>query len=138
MATDDRLRNFILAIILASSETIVRKRKLALFRQPEDNQFRIALFEQANSLTVYFTGIVRVGGRCGEKMKCCSLKCRRDEGRMNKTIPRRIMRARMEVRDELRELEGCETFQRSSALLKCSRRSILSFQVLKQFIVLSP
>ena len=40
----------------------------------------------------------------------------------------------MEVRDELRELEGCETFQRSSALLKCSRRSILSFQVLKQFM----
>ncbi|KAM7440667.1 NFX1-type zinc finger-containing protein 1 [Porites harrisoni] len=79
-------------------------------------------------------GIVRVGGRCSEEMKRFSLKCRRDEARMRRKVPKQIMLARIRVRDDLRQLQEGEACQRSSAVLECSRRGILSFQVLNHFM----
>ena len=67
-------------------------------------------------------------------MKRYSLKCRRDEARMRRIVPKQIMLARIRVRDELRQLQEGEACQRSSAVLECSRRGILSFQVLNHFM----
>ena len=49
-------------------------------------------------------------------------------------VPRRIIKARFRARDELRELQENLSFQSSIATLKFSRRGILSFEVLKQFM----
>ena len=67
-------------------------------------------------------------------MKCCSLKCRRDDAREKRSVPTKITKARLRARDELRELQKDLAFQRSVVVLKFSRRGILSFQVLKQFM----
>ena len=67
-------------------------------------------------------------------MKCYFLKWRRDEARTRRIVPKQIMLERMGVRDELRRLQEGEACQRSSAVLKCSRRGILSFQVLSHFM----
>ena len=67
-------------------------------------------------------------------MKRYSLKCRRDEARMRRIVPKQIMLARIRVRDELRQLQEGEACQRSSAVLECSPRGILSFQVLNHFM----
>ena len=53
---------------------------------------------------------------------------------MRGIVPKRIMLARIRVRDDLRQLQEGEACQRSSAVLECSRRGILSFQVLNQFM----
>ena len=53
----------------------------------------------------FVTGIVRVGGRCSDKLKCCSLKVRRKEATANEQTPRRISTALRNVRDELRDLK---------------------------------
>ena len=68
-------------------------------------------------------------------MKCCSLKCRRDDAREKRSVPTKITKARLRARDELRELQKDLAFQRSVVVLKFSRRGILSFQVLKQFMI---
>ncbi|KAK2554522.1 NFX1-type zinc finger-containing protein 1 [Acropora cervicornis] len=79
-------------------------------------------------------GIVRVGGRCSDKLKCCSLKVRRDEATANKQNPRRISKALKNVRDDLRDLEKDGSLERCIAVLKFSRRGILSFHILKPFM----
>ncbi|KAJ7380471.1 NFX1-type zinc finger-containing protein 1 [Desmophyllum pertusum] len=79
-------------------------------------------------------GIVRVGGRCSDKLKCCSLKVRRDEANAKKKTPRRIATARRNVRQERRELEQDGSLERCITVLRCSRRGILAFHVLKQFM----
>ena len=53
---------------------------------------------------------------------------------MRGIVPKRIMLARIRVRDDLRQLQEGEACQRSSAVLECSRRGILSFQVLNHFM----
>ena len=67
-------------------------------------------------------------------MKRYSLKCKRDEARMRRIVLKQIMLARIRVRDDLRQLQEGEACQRSSAVLECSRRGILSFQVLNHFM----
>lgn len=83
---------------------------------------------------VFLTGIVRVGGRCSDKLKCCSLKVRRDQATANKQTPRRISTALKNVRDDLRDLEKDGSLERCTAVLKFSRRGILSFHMLKRFM----
>ena len=53
---------------------------------------------------------------------------------MRGIVPKQIMLARICVRDDLRQLQEGEACQRSSAVLECSRRGILSFQVLNHFM----
>ena len=53
---------------------------------------------------------------------------------MRRIVPKQIMLARKRVRDDLRQLQEGEACQRSSAVLECSRRGILSFQVLNHFM----
>ena len=53
---------------------------------------------------------------------------------MRRIVPKQIMLARIRVRDDLRQLQEGEACQRSSAVLECSRRGILSFQVLNHFM----
>ena len=53
---------------------------------------------------------------------------------MRRIVPKQIMLARISVRDELRQLQEGEACQRSSAVIECSRRGILSFQVLNHFM----
>ena len=53
---------------------------------------------------------------------------------MKKEIPRKIATARFKARDELRALLDDGLLERSTAVLKCSRRGILSFRVLEQFM----
>ena len=53
---------------------------------------------------------------------------------MRGIVPKQIMLARIRVRDDLRQLQEGEACQRSSAVLECSRRGILSFQVLNHFM----
>lgn len=79
-------------------------------------------------------GVVRVGGRCSEKLKSCALKSRRDDARKKKEIPAKIARARFKARDDLRALLDDGLLERSTAVLKCSRRGVLSFRVLKHFM----
>ena len=89
---------------------------------------------KGNIFYSFLTGIARVGGRCSEKMKCCSLKNRRNDAREKRLLPRRITKARLRARDELRELQENLSFQSSIAMLKFSRRGILCFEVLKPFM----
>ena len=67
-------------------------------------------------------------------MKCCSLKSRRDVARSGKEIPGRIARAGIKSRNELRELLEDGALETSTAVLKCSRRGILSFRVLEHLM----
>ena len=67
-------------------------------------------------------------------MKCCSLKVQRNEAIAKEQIPRRISTAIRNVRDELRDLEKDGSLKRCTAVLKFSRRGILSFHILKQFM----
>ena len=68
-------------------------------------------------------------------MKCCSLKVRRNEATANKQIPRRISTALRNVRDELSDLEKDGSLERCTTVLKFSRRGILSFHILKKFML---
>ena len=88
-----------------------------------------------NENLFFVTGIVRVGGRCSDKLKCCSLKVRRKEASANEQTPRRISTALRNVRDELRDLEKDGSLERCTVVLKFSRRGILSFHVLKKFML---
>ena len=84
--------------------------------------------------TIFFTGVVRVGGRCSEELKSCSLRCRRDEARRMKANPENIAKARIHASREVRELGGDWNLTSSTAVLKFSRGGILSFRVLKRFM----
>ena len=83
---------------------------------------------------IFLTGLVRVGGRCSEELKSCSLRYRRDEAREKKANPKNIAIARIHARREVRELRGDLDLTTSTAVLKCSRGGILSFSVLRQFM----
>ena len=67
-------------------------------------------------------------------MKCCSLKARRDEAAGKKQTPYRIYRARKNVLQELREFKEDGSLERCITVLKCSRRGILAFHILKKFM----
>ena len=81
------------------------------------------------------TGIVRVGGRSkSRKLESCSLKFLREQARESKEVPGRITRARTKARKKMREINENGLFELSTTVLKFSRRGVLSFHVLKQFM----
>ncbi|KAJ7380467.1 NFX1-type zinc finger-containing protein 1 [Desmophyllum pertusum] len=81
------------------------------------------------------TGIVRVGGRSkSEKLEPCMLRFLREQARESKEIPGRIARAKTKARRKMREMRENGQLELSITVLKFSRRGILSFHVLKQFM----
>ena len=86
-------------------------------------------------LCSFSTGIVRVGGRSkSRKLEFCLLKFLREQARESKEIPGRITRARTKARKKMRKINENEPFELSTTVLKFSRRGVLSFDVLKQFM----
>ena len=81
------------------------------------------------------TGIIRVGGRSkSRKLEFFSLKFLREQARESKEIPGRISRAKTKARKKIREIKENGLFELSNTVLKFSRRGVLSFYVLKQFM----
>ena len=92
-------------------------------------QFNLDLF--------YFllTGIVRVGGRSkSEKLEPYMLRFLREQARESREIPGRIARARTKAGKKIREIRENGQLELSITVLKFSRRGIVSYQVLKQFM----
>jgi len=81
------------------------------------------------------TGIVRVGGRSkSEKLEPCMLRFLREQARESREIPGRIARARTKARKKMREIRENGQLELSIKVLKYSRRGIMSYHVLKQFM----
>ena len=78
---------------------------------------------------------MRVGGRCSEKLERCSLKARRNETAENKETPQAIYSARKSAQNEIRELNEEGSLDLCVAVLKCSRRRILAFKILSEFMM---
>ena len=78
---------------------------------------------------------MRVGGRCSEKLERCSLKARRNEAAENKETPHAIYSARKSAQNEIRELNEEGSLDLCVAVLKCSRRRILAFKILSEFMM---
>lgn len=85
--------------------------------------------------SILLTGIVRVGGRSkSKKLEPCMLRFLREQARESKEIPGRIARARTKARKKMREIRENGQLELSITVLKFSRRGILSYHVLKQFM----
>ena len=78
---------------------------------------------------------MRVGGRCSEKLERCSLKARRNEAAENKETPHAIYSARKSAQNEIRELNEEGSLDLCVSVLKCSRRRILAFKILSEFMM---
>ena len=86
-------------------------------------------------LCSYLTGIVRVGGRSKSlKLEPYSIKFLRNQARESKETPGRITRARTKVRKKMRTINEDGLLELSTTVLKFSRRGVLSFHALKQFM----
>ena len=82
------------------------------------------------------TGIVRVGGRSkSEKLEPCMLRFLREQARESREIPGRIARARTKAGKKIREIRENGQLDLSITVLKFSRRGIISYQVLKKFMI---
>ena len=90
---------------------------------------------KVKALWYYLTGIVRVGGRSkSKKLEPYFLKCLREQARESKETPARILRARTKTNRKMREINENGGLELSTTVLKFSRRGVLSYIVLKQFM----
>lgn len=78
---------------------------------------------------------MRVGGRSSEKLKGCTLRDRREEAAAKKVTPLRIYRARKNAQREIKELNRDGSLDICVAVLKHSRRRILAFRILEEFML---
>lgn len=83
---------------------------------------------------IFLIGVVCVGGCCSEKLKSCVFKSWWDDVRKKKEILVKIVRVWFKVRDDFRVLFDDGFFEWLIVVLKCLRRGVFFFCVLKYFM----